>query len=136
MNRKRKTREVVTYLLATVAGDFLLPVFAPAIVWTNVRGYGDKFSSMPGVQSQSEFASVLPVFVYVAVFVVLLGRVASLISSGGIVLGYPSSGVGGEGLVAGSKSDPTLPLTEVPTLLPLNTIARLQTPTKRLKNYD
>ena len=44
MDYKRKTGEVVAYLLATVAGTLLLPVVAPVIIWTNARGYADEYS--------------------------------------------------------------------------------------------
>ncbi|KAA9399921.1 hypothetical protein Har1130_02225 [Haloarcula sp. CBA1130] len=119
MNRKRKTGEVVVYLLATVAGTLLLRVVAPVIMWANARGYTDDYSWLPGIQSGGGVTSGLAAFVYVVAFAALIGGIALFASGGGSVLDSPSTGADGSGPGVSATPTPTPTPNEAPTLPPV-----------------
>lgn len=119
MDRKRKTGEVVAYLLATVAGTLLLPVVAPVIMWRNARGYADDYSWLPGIQSGGGATSAIAAFIYVVAFAALIGGIAFFASGGGSVLDSPSVGADGSGPGVSATPTPTPTPTEAPTLPPV-----------------
>jgi hypothetical protein len=75
----KKTGGVVVYLLVAIAGILLLPVGSPVITVTNTRKDAGEDLSIPDIQSEGSFVSVLTGFA----------------SVGRTVLDSPSVGVDG-----------------------------------------
>lgn len=133
MSPNRKAGEVVAYLLATVAGILLLPVVAPAIIWTNTRGYSDEHSSMPSIPFENAFVSSLTAFACVVVFAT---PIHGIDFDGWTVLDSPLTRVDGDGLIAGSAPEPTPTPTEALTLPPIGEENKNTDLSNETQNYE
>jgi hypothetical protein len=114
MNIKNRAQEVVTCLLATVAGTLLPTVTAPLIMWTDANWYANEESSIPGIQSRDGCVSILTAFAYVAILTAVVRGIAFLRAGGETVHDSPSAGVDSDGSATGSLPEPTPTLTLSP----------------------
>ena len=116
MKRNDRAQEIVTCLLATVAGP-LLPT-TPLIMWTDAHWYENKESPQPGIQFGDGCVSILTALAYVAVLTALVRGIAFLSAGGETVHDSPSAGVDGDGSATGTLPEPTPTLTETLNISP------------------
>jgi len=88
MADKQEFGEVGAYILFSVFTILVFPVAGPAIMYSNWNDYAEKLDWVPGTNADGGVTSGAVTFVYVLVWVALVGSVAVGISSG--VSGFTS----------------------------------------------